>query len=66
MAIRNKKKERVSLNIRSTIATFKVEGISPSMQAIRYCKLRDAGRVSCKEEIETLKQKYITMAKNND
>jgi len=55
-------KARTSRNLRSTIASFEVEGITPSRQALNYCRLRDAGKRSCQQEIQVLKEKYMTMA----
>ena len=62
MAIRVGNKKKVSQNLRSTIASFAVEDIAPSKQALRYCRKRDAGEVSCKQEVELLKKKYKEMA----
>ena len=59
---RNGKKTRTSRNQRSTIASFEVEGITPSMQALKYCRLRDVGKISCQQEIQDLKKKYMAMA----
>ena len=49
-------------NIRSTIASFKVEGISVSKEALIYSELRDADKVSCEEEVIRLKKKYMKLA----
>ncbi len=62
MLVRTVGRKRTSRNLRSTIASFAIEGIIPSRQAIKYCKLRDAGKVSCETEIEALKKKYKEMA----
>jgi hypothetical protein len=58
--INNKK---LSQNLRSTIASFAIEGITPSKKALKYCKLRDAGKITCQQEVEALKKKYMEMAR---
>lgn len=62
MAPRIRNKARTSRYLRSTIASFEVEGITPSRQALNYCRLRDDGKISCQQEIEALKKKYMAMA----
>ncbi|MBW7572477.1 hypothetical protein [Caproiciproducens faecalis] len=49
-------------NLKSTIASFAVEGITPSRETLKYCRMRDAGRISCKQEIEAVTKKYREMA----
>ncbi len=58
--INNKK---LSQNLRSTIASFAIEGIKTSRKALKYCKLRDAGKVTCQQEIEALKKKYTEIGR---
>lgn len=52
-------------NLNRTIASFALEGITPSEEFLEYCKLRDAGKITCQEEIEKLKEKYINLGKEN-
>lgn len=49
-------------NLKSTIASFAVEGITPSRETLKYCRMRDAGRISCNQEIEAVTKKYREMA----
>lgn len=60
--ITKKNESEAARNLKSTIASFAIEGISPNMQTLRYCRLRDAEKISCQQEIETLKKKYREMA----
>jgi hypothetical protein len=50
-------------NLISTIASFALENITPSEEAIEYCKLRDTNKVTCQDEVEKLKQKYVKLGK---
>ncbi|HHX59195.1 MAG TPA: antitoxin VbhA family protein [Epulopiscium sp.] len=49
-------------NILSTVASFRVEGIKVSKEALEYSRLRDAGKVSCEEEVQRLKKRYMRLA----
>lgn len=53
----------MNINIQSTVASFEIEGIKISKAALEYCKLRDEGKISCKDEVAKLKKKYIKLAK---
>ena len=48
--------------IKSTIASFALEGITPSLETLKYCRLRDQGKVTCEQEVEQITRKYREMA----
>ena len=62
MEINKKMNNKNTKNLKSTMASFAVEGITPSRETLKYCRMRDAGRISCKQEIEAATKKYREMA----
>lgn len=58
-----KNASRTEQNLKSTIASFAVEGITPSKQSLEYCQMRNSGKASCQKEVSSLIEKYTNMAR---
>lgn len=44
--------------LESTLATLAVEGLRPSKESIDLCNKRADGKLTCKQAVEIIKEKY--------